>query len=289
MEKNFLFLCFCVTALDENAFFCYVKRKGGEQMDNYTASLLHYAVNEAFLQHWSRKDKYYVMRARRSCGLFCVVSGSARYRNENADVTAMPGDALLIRKNSCYTAYFEMPETVDYLINFDCDGDIFSGCTADFVVFRPKRSDEFLSNVAHLVECMNRGGNARHCLAKAHFYTLLDALFLPTDDGKELSEVVRAAENDTAFALGEKELARSVGMSVSTFRRNFFSATGMNPSEYRNALRTAKAKSLLSDGSESIERIAELLGFCDGAYFSRFFKRQTGLSPSAYRFRAHAP
>ena len=45
----------------------------------------------------------------------------------------------------------------------------------------------------------------------------------------------------------------------------------------------------LSDGSESIERIAELLGFCDGAYFSRFFKRQTGLSPSAYRFRAHAP
>jgi AraC family transcriptional activator of pobA len=35
-----------------------------------------------------------------------------------------------------------------------------------------------------------------------------------------------------------------------------------------------------------VKDIAEALGFSDPAYFTRFFKRQTGLSPAAFRTRA---
>ena len=38
-----------------------------------------------------------------------------------------------------------------------------------------------------------------------------------------------------------------------------------------------------------VSQLAFELGFDDPAYFCRFFKRQTGLSPRAYRERAQGP
>lgn len=44
-----------------------------------------------------------------------------------------------------------------------------------------------------------------------------------------------------------------------------------------------EARRLLFHTQRSIKEIAFDLGFADASYFSRFFKRQTGLSPAAYR------
>ena len=215
--------------------------------------------------------------------MYYIINGSIRYQTENKTVAAQAGDAVLIRKDSNYTAFFEMPETVDYLINFDSDGEVFLKEDGNFVLFHQKNPAAFLSDITHLVECVNRYGKGNQCLLSAYFFLLLADLFTPPAANKTTSETVRIVEEDTAFALGEKELARKSGMSLSTFRRNFFSVTGMNPSEYRNALKISRAKTLLSEGNENVEQIAEQLGFCDGVYFSRFFKKRTGFSPSAYR------
>jgi AraC-like DNA-binding protein len=40
---------------------------------------------------------------------------------------------------------------------------------------------------------------------------------------------------------------------------------------------------LLSQTSESVQTIARQVGFNDGAYFSRVFRKQTGTSPQAFR------
>jgi AraC-like DNA-binding protein len=46
-----------------------------------------------------------------------------------------------------------------------------------------------------------------------------------------------------------------------------------------------EAKVLLNDGALSIAQIAEELHFSDQFFFSKFFKRNAGVTPSQYRRR----
>jgi YesN/AraC family two-component response regulator len=47
--------------------------------------------------------------------------------------------------------------------------------------------------------------------------------------------------------------------------------------------RVYRAKELLRGTSESVQSIARQVGFKDQAYFSRVFRKLTGLSPQAFR------
>jgi AraC-like DNA-binding protein len=49
--------------------------------------------------------------------------------------------------------------------------------------------------------------------------------------------------------------------------------------------RINEAKRLLCGTSPSIKEIAYLCGFSSLSYFSKLFKKRTGLSPREYRFR----
>ena len=53
-----------------------------------------------------------------------------------------------------------------------------------------------------------------------------------------------------------------------------------SPLEYRNKIILQNAKAMLLGGDMSIKEISSILGFNDIAYFSRFFKKHTKLSPS---------
>jgi AraC-like DNA-binding protein len=44
-----------------------------------------------------------------------------------------------------------------------------------------------------------------------------------------------------------------------------------------------EAKSLLRDPSLTIAQVADMLYFSDQFFFSKFFKRYTGITPSDYR------
>ena len=52
---------------------------------------------------------------------------------------------------------------------------------------------------------------------------------------------------------------------------------------FRNSLRVANAKALLSQNSVSIADVAYAVGFDDQFYFSRVFKKKVGASPLKYR------
>jgi len=60
--------------------------------------------------------------------------------------------------------------------------------------------------------------------------------------------------------------------------------TGLTLGQYRAQLRLAKAKELL-DGGAKIAPTGAAIGLADQGYFARWFRRQTGQTPSAWRGR----
>ncbi len=77
--------------------------------------------------------------------------------------------------------------------------------------------------------------------------------------------------------------AREYGLSLSTFMRRWRERFPVPPGEYLLALRISEAGRLLAETNDPIQAVAAQCGFYEPAYFSRFFARRIGMSPTAYR------
>ena len=77
-------------------------------------------------------------------------------------------------------------------------------------------------------------------------------------------------------------------MSVSWFIRNFKEYTGSTPTQYILSLRISNAQTLLDSTNYNITEIAEIVGYDNLLYFSRLFRKQSGMSPSEFRNRLRA-
>jgi AraC-like DNA-binding protein len=91
--------------------------------------------------------------------------------------------------------------------------------------------------------------------------------------------ILEQFDRDIDFEL----LARDLGMSSSGFRKKFQKVTGLPVGKYVQQIRLKKAGELLRQTELSVGEIAELVGFESIYYFSRLFKKKTGLPPSVFR------
>lgn len=78
-------------------------------------------------------------------------------------------------------------------------------------------------------------------------------------------------------------LAKNNKISIDHFRHIFKKTYNISPLQYFHKAKINYIKNLLHNSNYSIGDIAALLGFNDLNYFSRFFKKHTGISPSEYR------
>jgi two-component system, response regulator YesN len=81
------------------------------------------------------------------------------------------------------------------------------------------------------------------------------------------------------------QIADLINISPNYFSTLFKKELDMNFSEYIINYRIEKAKELLLGTRLLSYEISQRVGFRDGAYFSRTFKKATGLSPNEYRKR----
>ncbi len=79
------------------------------------------------------------------------------------------------------------------------------------------------------------------------------------------------------------EAADRMGMSLSSLSKRFKKDTGLSLDRYvaHDFVERAKIQLLLTD--LKVREVAEVLGFNSEFYFSRFFRRHAGRSPSEYR------
>lgn len=80
-----------------------------------------------------------------------------------------------------------------------------------------------------------------------------------------------------------KTLAKIHNVSPNRLIFLFKKSTGVSPVQYLIDLRIRKAKELLLFSNFTVSQIGELVGYGDYAYFSKLFKRHTGISPISYR------
>jgi AraC family transcriptional regulator len=78
-------------------------------------------------------------------------------------------------------------------------------------------------------------------------------------------------------------LAGLAGLSSFHFSRAFKQSFGLPPHRYLTLRRIERAKELLSQPDLSITRIGVNVGFSDTSSFSVAFRRQTGVTPTAFR------
>ena len=86
--------------------------------------------------------------------------------------------------------------------------------------------------------------------------------------------------NDT---LSVKDISSHVYLSASYVCTFFKSETGQTLNQYLTEYRMEKAKQLLSDPRYKISEISSKVGYTDGNYFGKSFKKYSGFSPSEYR------
>lgn len=80
-------------------------------------------------------------------------------------------------------------------------------------------------------------------------------------------------------------LAELVHHSPTYLSRTYRRLTGATLFEYIADRRMNEAKRLLADGKLKIHEIAAAVGYESAPHFTRFFKKQFGLTPQEYRDR----
>lgn len=78
-------------------------------------------------------------------------------------------------------------------------------------------------------------------------------------------------------------MAEYCGLSEDYFSHMFRKRMGTSPVRYLTDLRIEKAKELLMTGSISVSEVSSLVGFEDPLYFSRVFKKKTGVPPKKFQ------
>ncbi len=98
-----------------------------------------------------------------------------------------------------------------------------------------------------------------------------------------LSAKNRIDEKCSDFALTVAEIAKEMHVTGNHLSRLFKQQFGCSITDYIIQRRMGRIREMLFDHTLSIAEIADRCGFSNANYFCRFFRKQTGTSPGAYR------
>ena len=143
-----------------------------------------------------------------------------------------------------------------------------------------------------LVECADFMRNAiSQEELEQHLFHALQVMFSPESNTQattdqyslEVEQSIAYIKENYMRKISLASVAEHVGLSSGYLCRIFKDETGGSINTYINNLRMNKAGELLSDKNSYIKEVAVAVGFEDQLYFSRLFKRYSGLTPSEYR------
>lgn len=106
---------------------------------------------------------------------------------------------------------------------------------------------------------------------------------LPVADSKLITKAIQYIAQNYYQPLTLTTVAEQVHLNASYFSTLFKQSTGIAFKEYLNNVRIEEAKNLLANTDYSIIDIAIATGFESQNYFSKIFKKYTGITPRQFR------
>lgn len=106
--------------------------------------------------------------------------------------------------------------------------------------------------------------------------------YVPHDKAQRIQPALEYILQHYDEPITNEQLSEMSGVSTVYFRKLFTDAVGISPIRYIQRIRIRKAKEMLRSDYGSIAEVARSLGFQNIYHFSKAFKAQTGVSPSAY-------
>lgn len=109
---------------------------------------------------------------------------------------------------------------------------------------------------------------------------MLRSLTVSGSHASRIAKAIQRLRRDYRQPLSLPELARTAGMSVTSFHQHFKSVTGTTPLQYQKDLRLIAARSLLVDQRQSVAEAAYAIGYESATHFSHDYRRRFGRPPS---------
>jgi AraC-like DNA-binding protein len=100
---------------------------------------------------------------------------------------------------------------------------------------------------------------------------------------REMDEAIAYVLRNYAQPIEVRRLAELTHLSVSQFDRRFKRLYQMTPMQYVLRVRVNAACQALTASDRGVAEVALACGFYDHSYFTKQFRKQFGLTPSAYR------
>jgi AraC-like DNA-binding protein len=109
---------------------------------------------------------------------------------------------------------------------------------------------------------------------------MLRSLLVADSHASRVTKAIRRLRSEYRFPLRVQDLAKSAGMSASSFHEHFKAVTGTTPLQYQKDLRLIEARALLTARSHTVSDVAYAVGYESPTHFSRDYSRKFGFPPS---------
>lgn len=146
--------------------------------------------------------------------------------------------------------------------------------------------DDMETLLDDLYEMMGDRSEYSRCRQIALIYQFF-SLLLRNSSKKSVVDIPESAKRIIDYNFNKnitvKDISNMLYLSPEHLTRQFTDRYRLSPKEYLIEKRIAFAKKLLTESTACIREISNSVGYEDQLYFSRIFKKKTGLSPLEFR------
>lgn len=217
-----------------------------------------------------------------------MLKGSAEYILNGEPVVVREGYAVYFKINDV-VGRKEQKSTVRYLsIVYDTNGEEYKLDTLIPILGgNPKMLVEMLQNYYFTGQL---GDESNRIASEMIFWLLLrelEATCVQKKENTAVRDIRNFIQKNWAEGITTSDVAKAMSLNASYCNTLYKSKSGETVGEYISRLRLNHAKSKLSHSNLSVKKIAGECGYKDPYYFSTFFTKKEGISPSEFRRRSN--